>query len=434
MANIVLYVAATESDANSGAADLERAGTRLSVVSAVSMETIRKRAPAADCVVFAETPTTAEGAHLLDVIDACGPTPLVLYTGSEYGPTTARATDGIAGYVRHGEGDMVHLADEIHWVCHEPERGTAQAPIPIEPSEPETEPSDATGSPETALANRQLAAQRDRLDAIERLVDHDLQNQLNLAKGYLTIATETDSAAHIAEVEAAHDQLTESVETLLDLAAQRELIATIEPVGLQDIARRAWARLDGGTTVDRTLEFEDDRVLRADKERLTEALEHLFRRAEQAATGTNDAGDTDTTGSITIHVGACPDGFFVADNATVPAETRKNLQETESETSSEAPSGLEVLSRIAEAHGWSVSIAESNWGGTRIEVTGAAADRMDVRSGPVADVTGVRSGPVAGVTDVRSGPTTDLADVLSRPETDVADVRFGTPFDSDSDE
>lgn len=397
MANIVLYVAATESDADSGATDLERAGTRLSVVPAVSMETIRKRAPAADCVVFAETPTTADGAHLLDVIDACGSTPLVLYTGSEYGPTTARATDGIAGYVRRNdEEDMVHLADEIHWVCHEPERGTAQAPIPIAPSEsepesaPEPNPREAANAAEMSLANRQLAAQRDRLDAIERLVDHDLQNQLNLAKGYLTIATETGSSAHITEVEHAHGQLTESIETLLDLAAQRELIATVEPVGLQDIARRAWARLGADVATDRTLEFEDDQLLQADKERLTDVFEHLFRSADVAAARTDGSGKTDTTGSITVQVGRCPDGFFVTDDsATIPAETQKTLQESGSETASASscPDGLEAVRRIADAHGWSISIAESDWSGTRVEITGAAIDGRDVRSGPTIGVT-----------------------------------------------
>ena len=395
MATIVLYVAATESDASSGAADLERSGTRLSVVPAVSIETIRKRAPAADCVVFTETPTTAAGAHLLDVVDACGPTPLVLYTGSEYGPTTARATDGIDGYVRRdGDRGPIHLADEIHWVCHEPERGTAQAPIPIAPSEPDPDPASRSDPAEAAdpsatarvQANRQFAAQRDRLDAIQRLLDHDVKNQLNLARGYLTIAMETNSPAHVTEVEDAHERLAESTERLLELAAQRELIAMVEPVGLQDIARRAWARLGDRSTADRTLEFADDQLLQADKERLTDALEHLFRTVDAPAARTDGSGTRDSSDSTTILVGRCPDGFFITDDSgTIPAETRPILRDTRSGAVDNRPNGLEAVRRIADAHGWSISIEESEWSDSRVEVTGAAIDGTDVRLGPLAD-------------------------------------------------
>ncbi len=366
MASIVLYVAATESAADSGATELERAGTRLSVVSAVSIETIRKRAPAADCVVFAETPTTAAGAHLLDVIDACGPTPLVLYTESEYGPTTARATDGIDGYVRRdGDRDAIHLADEIHWVCHEPERGTAQAPIPIAPSESEPEPEQI--ATDGALVKRQRAAQRERLDAIERLIDHDVRNQLNLAKGYLTIARETERLGQMTEVEAAHEQLTESLEMLLGLAEQREVIATVEPVGLQDIARRAWARLDDVDTDNASLEFEGEQLLEADKERLTETFEQLFRVPVGTAAGTDD-------GTTTVRVGACSDGFFVAFEGACPTATLETLLESDAVPPEQGQESVETVRRIVDAHGWSMQVDAHKEGETRIEFTGASAD------------------------------------------------------------
>lgn len=384
MTNIVLYVAATESDATSGAAELERAGTRLSVVSAVSLETIRKRAPAADCVVFAETPTTAEGAHLLDVVDACGPTPLVLYTEGEYGPTTARATDGITGYVRRdGNRATVHLADEIHWVCHEPERGTAQAPIPIEPSEPDRD-ADATALPDATPSTRERSAQQDRLEEIERIVDHDLRNQLNLAKGYLTIALETNDLAataertdpsHIAEVKAAHDRLTESIDVLLDLSQQRDVITAVEPVGLQDVARRAWARV--GETGDRTLHLEDDRLLQADKERVTDMLERLFRSVKSAATSADDSDEVDGIGSLTIRVGTCSDGFFVAVNGGAISEFDA-LLESDLELAGDREHDFEMVRQITEAHGWAVSIDESDDGGPRIEFTGAGDDETNV--------------------------------------------------------
>lgn len=492
MIDIVLYVAATESDAVSGAADLEHVAADLSVVPAVSIETIRERAPAADCVVFAETPTTAAGAHLLDVIEACDATPLVLYTDSEYAPTTARATDGIDGYVRRdSDRATTHLVDEIRWVCHEPERGTAQAPIPIGPTDPDDPPSDepdedwlatlleavpdpavryadpggdddavvrdvntafedvfgddrATlrGTPladhsvldsiadappagqrtaddplrvvehcettdghrtllVTAVAleredesigglatfrdvterkrrKRELAAQRKRFEKFERIVEEELRDLLNVAQAYLMVAQETDDPDHFAEVETAHDRLDEWIDTLSTLARRRDVIATVEPVALQDITRRALARLDG--EADLNLHLEDDRLLEADKERLTDVLEYLFRTAEpDTGTGADAAGEPGDDGPITIRVGTCSDGFFVADDgATVPEDQREGLLEPDPETDDRRGYTLAIVRRIAEAHGWSVAIDESEEGGTRVEFTGAAVDATNV--------------------------------------------------------
>ena len=119
MITTVLYVAASETAATDGAEALERAGSNLAVESAVEVAKVRTYAPGVDCVVFAETPTTPEGAHLLEVVDACGETPVVLYADGTFGPSAARSTDGVDGYVRReGDGSVAHLADEIAWVCH----------------------------------------------------------------------------------------------------------------------------------------------------------------------------------------------------------------------------------------------------------------------------------------------------------------------------
>ncbi|WP_049924239.1 GAF domain-containing protein [Halopiger djelfimassiliensis] len=117
----ILYVAANETAAQNGAAALERAsaGPDRSVHPTTSVERVRNWASDVDCVVFAETPTTPAGAHLLEVVEACGSTPLVLYTESSYAATAAKSTDGIDGYVRQDTDDAVsHLVDEIAWVCH----------------------------------------------------------------------------------------------------------------------------------------------------------------------------------------------------------------------------------------------------------------------------------------------------------------------------
>ncbi|MFC6764955.1 diguanylate cyclase, partial [Natrinema soli] len=93
-------------------------GPNRSVRAVTTVDRVRTWAPEADCVVFAETPTTAAGSNLLEVIEACDSAPVILFSEASYAPAAARSTDGIDGYVRRDTDDAVsHLADEIEWVC-----------------------------------------------------------------------------------------------------------------------------------------------------------------------------------------------------------------------------------------------------------------------------------------------------------------------------
>ncbi|WP_254521776.1 PAS domain-containing protein [Natrinema caseinilyticum] len=174
----ILYVAATDDAASDGAAALENvdAAPDRSVRPATTVERVRNWSPAVDCVVFAETPTTAAGSNLLEMVDACGSTPLVLFSDPSYAATAARSTDGIDGYVRRGTDDAVaHLADEIEWVCS---GGTDLDSA--DDTEREAEPIDATGKT-TAATNAstarfigslaELAACRDRESLFEEVVE-----------------------------------------------------------------------------------------------------------------------------------------------------------------------------------------------------------------------------------------------------------------------
>ncbi len=133
----VCYIAATTAAAHSGATALEEAAEGLSVEPLQSPfgdgalpPAIQDALEGADCLVFAETPTTAEGADLFDLLAYSDRTPVVLYSSASYGPGAAQSTDGIDGYVRqHGERSFAHLADEIEWVCRrrEAERDATSA-------------------------------------------------------------------------------------------------------------------------------------------------------------------------------------------------------------------------------------------------------------------------------------------------------------------
>ncbi|QCS40829.1 GAF domain-containing protein [Natrinema versiforme] len=186
----VLYVAGSESAASDGAAQLEAhpSGPKRSVHAITAVERVRSWAPEADCVVFAETPTTAAGSALLEVVDACGATPVILFTESSFAPTAARSTGGIDGYVRRDTDDAVaHLADEIEWVCRGENGATADADTETEPETdseddviamggeraPSTgDPADSTGPAARLLESvPELVACRDRDRLFELLVE-----------------------------------------------------------------------------------------------------------------------------------------------------------------------------------------------------------------------------------------------------------------------
>ncbi|WP_226482175.1 GAF domain-containing protein [Natrinema amylolyticum] len=160
----VLYVADAETDASDGAGALEaiESGPERSVHAVTTVDRVRNWAPEADCVVFAETPTTAAGSSLLEVVEACGSTPVVLFTDASFAPTAARSTEGIDGYVRRNTDDAVaHLADEIEWVC----RGAESA-------EDADRAASTPGPADRFLESvPELAARRDRDPLFELLVE-----------------------------------------------------------------------------------------------------------------------------------------------------------------------------------------------------------------------------------------------------------------------
>ncbi|PSQ19168.1 hypothetical protein BRD00_02675 [Halobacteriales archaeon QS_8_69_26] len=123
-ATTVLFVATDRDRVVTSARRTEDEADGMEVAGATCTEGVREALETTDvdCVVFGENPLTAEGAQLLDVTDLCethgdeGPVPVVLFTDGSYGPATAKATDGVADYVRADAEDAhAHLVDRIQW-------------------------------------------------------------------------------------------------------------------------------------------------------------------------------------------------------------------------------------------------------------------------------------------------------------------------------
>ena len=211
-------------------------------------------------------------------------------------------------------------------------------------------------SEERELA-QELERQNERLDQFASMVSHDLQNPLSIASGRLSLYRETGDDSHLVALERALQRIDELTQDLLGLVRTDEITGSRESVSLAKIARDAWTMID---PLSASLET-DDVMIAADGGQLQALFENLFRNA----IGHGGA-------DVTVRVGPTENGFYVEDTGEgIPPEERGQVFEHGFSSGYGGNGvGLTIVSRIAQAHDWDVSIAESAEGGARFEFRG----------------------------------------------------------------
>jgi PAS domain S-box-containing protein len=215
---------------------------------------------------------------------------------------------------------------------------------------------------------RRLERQNERLDQFARVVSHDLQNPLNVAMGRVGMAREQcdcgEDDDHLDAVAHAHERMRTLIRDLLSLARDGDPPTELESVSLAGAVDDCWRTVE---TAAATLTVEGDRTVRADRSRLQQLLENLFRNAVE------HAGD-----DVTISVGPTEDGrgFYVADDGPgmSPAARRRAFEAGYSTSDGGTGLGLSIVETIADTHGWTVDVSESDAGGTRFEFTGVTVE------------------------------------------------------------
>ncbi|GAB7094252.1 hypothetical protein JCM30237_14040 [Halolamina litorea] len=201
----------------------------------------------------------------------------------------------------------------------------------------------------------ELRRQNERLDQFASVVSHDLRNPLNVATGYLELARESDDPEHLDRIEDALERMDGLVTDLLRLAREGQDLGELTTVPLEEVAREAWSHV---ATEDASLSVPTDLTVEADRERLVGLLENLYRNTAE------HGGDAPT-----VTVGDLPDrhGFFVEDDGP-GIDPDIEPFDTGSTTSENGTGfGLPIVKSIAEPHGWSVLVTESEEGGARFE-------------------------------------------------------------------
>lgn len=206
---------------------------------------------------------------------------------------------------------------------------------------------------------RQLRSQNEQLEEFAGVVSHDLRNPLGVAQARTALLAEECHSDHVDPVVRSLDRIEAIVRDTLTLARKGQVVGETGPVLLVELVGRCWKSVSTG---DAAIEVVDDATIQGDESRLQHVLENLFHNAIEH-------GGAETT----ITVGLLDDrGFYVEDTGPgIPPGSRENVFEPGySEAADGTGFGLTIVRRIAEAHGWEVTVGEGRDGGARFEFTG----------------------------------------------------------------
>jgi len=213
---------------------------------------------------------------------------------------------------------------------------------------------------ERKKSRERVKRQNERLDRFASVLSHDLRGPINVAAGHVELFQETGKESHIDEIEAAITQIDERIDNVLSLARHGQVVIETEVVDLATVAREAW-QVAGATEASLSVGPETPDV-RADRSRLQQLLENLFRNS------VDHAGE-----SASVSLGRADEtGFFVADDGPgVPKNEQDDIFEIGYTDAADGTGiGLAVVQEIVEAHDWTIDVTDSDAGGARFEIRG----------------------------------------------------------------
>ena len=200
---------------------------------------------------------------------------------------------------------------------------------------------------------QELRRQNDRLERFAHVVSHDLRNPLGVAQGRIKMI---DDDEHAPIVGKNLDRMEAIIDDVLTLAREGQTVTQTEPVDMEVLAANCWANVK---TAGATLSVADGLVVHADAGRLQQLLENLLRNSVE------HAGD-----DVSITVGPLSDGFSVADDGPgIDLDNCEAIFEAGYTTDPDGTGfGLNIVEEIAAAHGWDVTLTDSDDGGARFEL------------------------------------------------------------------
>lgn len=215
----------------------------------------------------------------------------------------------------------------------------------------------ATACLETRRSEGSMDAQDEWIEQIAAVLSHDVGNILTSLAGNLELAREDIGAETYERLDQSVDRLEQLIDDAVDALRSGRAELEIEVVDLEASVKEAW-ELAGDE--DAQLVIGDLGQTHADESKLRQVFENLFANAVTH-------GDSDGM----VWVGRFEDGLFVEDSGPgIPPDERDRVFEPGyTSTDGNTGFGLPIVSWIVNAHGWEISMTESDFGGARFEIS-----------------------------------------------------------------
>ncbi|TKX67948.1 PAS domain S-box protein [Halorubrum sp. SP9] len=197
----------------------------------------------------------------------------------------------------------------------------------------------------------------EQLEEFASVVSHDLRNPLNVATGRLELLSDECDSEHINGLKKALKRMEALIGDLLALAREGKAVTDTQAVNLAALTNECWetVKTNQATLVDNT-----DGNIQADKSRLKQVFENLFRNAVEH-------GQTD----VTVTVGELANGFYIEDDGQgISPDERDDVFEAGYSQSTDGTGfGLSIVGQIITAHDWQIHVTDGSDGGARFEIT-----------------------------------------------------------------
>lgn len=202
---------------------------------------------------------------------------------------------------------------------------------------------------------RRLRQQTTQFESFGDILSHDLRGPLNVLEGQLELARRTGGDEHFDAAERALDRLDSIIQDVADVMREGQLVNERVGIDPADVAQSCWKTLN---TTSASLVVEKTQPIYADKDALARLFDNLLRNAVEH-----------TGMDVTVRVGMSSDGFYIEDDGEgIPDDNRADVFDPGFSTKEDGTGfGMVSVQQIALAHGWDVTIAESDTGGARFE-------------------------------------------------------------------